>query len=465
MIDLFKGLGAKYFAAAVFSIVIMNSSSVYGADSNDDKKCDDALTEAASPASDENAVAAESKTAATPKGKASKAKKTSVPSAASSAYARLLKERGEDAMEAWTLEDFFSENPDENIALAHPFTIANAAEKAYAMLNHVPAVKAKDPMYGLKDVMVYPVVTGHPLGGGRMVVGNEEAVDALVNFLGSLARGDRSGKAFGFPGPAGTGKTELLYVIDNVEKNLAKTEPQFKQFSYRWKNLNEIPILQHMFKFDRTTGKPISKWIDPDMPRSPFTLLRQDMKEELADSLIPKIRRKWGMTISKGWLKAEPKSRAIIRAILQHKYPEIAQGLMNENDLTREEYISAISEFMVIVPKSTVQNKVEPQIIRAQGEDPNFEALFARPNLMRQAFYSGGEMGDLAVDYSGQVFQQDGGLLMLDELYRNPESLLNILLEVKQNRMVQTDYGDPVEVDIVPIWNSNDEKTPEVQKY
>lgn len=374
----------------------------------------------------------------------------------SEAYQRILAEKGEAALRSYKLEDFLSADMSKNLAVIHPFTVANAAEKSYAMLTHVPPRMARDPLYGIKPTQVYPMLTGHELAGGRMVVGNEEALDRFVLFLGSLARGDRSGKAFGFPGPAGTGKTELLYVIDNIERNLSKQD-KYMQFSYRFRGLDKIPVLRHMFKFDRETGKPNYAWIDPDMPRSPFTLLREDMQKSVLEKTLPEIRSKWNMTISKGWTKPEPKTKAVIRAILEYKYPEIGEGIISVDDLTQEEYLAAINEFVVIVPKKTVQNKTEPQIIRAQTEDPNFEALFAKPNLLRQAFYTGGEFKDLAVDYTGQVFQQDGGLLMMDELYRNPESLLNLLLEVKQNRMVQTDYGDPVEVDIVPIWNSNDE--------
>jgi len=381
----------------------------------------------------------------------------------SAAYSRILAERPQANNRVWSLNDFFAENPDENFAVAHPFTVANAAEKTYALLMHEPPRKALDPLYGVKPTWVYPMLAGHELAGGRMVVGNEEALAALVNFLGSAARGDRSGKAIGFPGPAGTGKTELMYVVDRIERSLPNVSPKYQQYSYRFQNLHTIPFLKNMFRFDRETGNPNYKWIDPDMPRSPFTLLRDDMKEAILAKVIPQIDKKWNLTITKGWSKPEPKSKAIIKAILEHRYPEIAEGLISENDLSAEEYLSAISEYLVIVPKLTVQNKTEAQIIRAQTEDPNFEALFARPNLLRQAFYSSGEYRDLAIDYTGQVFQQDGSLLMMDELYRNPPSFLNLLLEVKQNRMVQTDYSEPVEVDVVPVWNSNDESIEKAQ--
>lgn len=355
----------------------------------------------------------------------------------------------------WSLQNFFSQDDATNLAIQHPFTVANAAEKMHALLTYRKPVASADPLYGIRPTVVYPILTGDPLAGGRRIVGNEEALDALVQFTGSMARGDRSGKAFGFPGPAGTGKTELLYVIDNVQKNLSRQDPRFREFSYRFRNLETIPFLRNMFRIDRESGRPSYAYIDPDIPRSPFTLLREDMQRQVLERALPSIRRLHGLTVTRGWTKPEPKTRAIIRAILEHKYPEIAEGQMTPDDLTPEQYMAAINEYIVVVPKETIQRRVEPQIIRAQTDDPNYEALFARPNLLRQAFYSGGEAKDLGVDYNGQVFQQDGGFLMMDELYRNPAAFLNLLLEVKQNRMVQTDYGDPVEIDIVPLWNSN----------
>lgn len=449
-----KAVNFSRVTLAIFTMLFALTTQVSFANENGgkDESCDTNLTGAgqtpAAPATTSKAKAP---------AKAAKAAATPAKGAGSSAYQRIMRERGQVPLRAWTLADFFSDDEASNLALSHPFTVANAAEKAYALLTYKPPQKTKDPLYNIKPTQVYPLLTGDPLAGGRMVIGNEEALDSLVSFIGSKARGDRSGKAIGFPGPAGTGKTELLYVIDQVERNLGRTEDKFRQFSYRWVGLDKVPALKKMFIFDKATGEPNYRFIDPDMPRSPFTLLRDDMKASILAKLLPKIRQKWNMTISKGWTKTEPKSAAIITAILEDTYPEIAEGLIKVSDLTEEEYLGAISKYIVIVPKEVVQQKVEPQIIRAQSDDPNFEALFARPNLLRQAFYAGGKFKDLGVDYVGQVFQQDGGLLMFDELYRNSGPFLNILLEVKQNAMVQTDYGDPVEIDAVPIWNSNDE--------
>lgn len=354
----------------------------------------------------------------------------------------------------WTLWSFLVSDPAQNLAIQHPFTLANAAEKAYALITHVPYRMAMDPLYKVKKVPVYPTLSGeHPASGGRMVVGQEETIAAFVAFLGSVARGDRSGMSLGIPGPAGTGKTELLYVLDQLEKNLGK-EDKYKQLSYRFKGLYNIPHLRYLFKW--IDGKPVSEYFDPELPRSPFTLLREDMQERVLATARPMIQSKWNMTITEGWHEPEPKTDEIIRAIFEHHYPEIAEGKMTVHDLSEQEYLDTLSKYVIIVPKTLVQPQMkEANVIRAQTENANFNALFVAPNIGRLNIY--GNRSAFSVDYTGQIVQQDGRLLMFDELFRNGHDLLNVLLEVIQNRIVSVDWGRPVHLDTLPVWNSNDE--------
>ena len=188
------------------------------------------------------------------------------------------------------------------------------------------------------------------------------------------------------------------------------------------------------------------------------------MQDEVLAKVIPQIKSKFKMTMGDGWKLPEPKSEEVIRIILEHTYPELATGGRTVDQLSRAEYIDAISKFLVIVPKSVIrQYRSEPTIIRAQTDNPNYQALFAAPNVARAAFY--GYESPFGVDYNGQVFQQeDEDLGMNDEMLRNPPELLNIYLELFQNRIAATDYGKPVQLDIVPVWNSNDESIERAQQ-
>lgn len=354
----------------------------------------------------------------------------------------------------WTLKNFLEVDPEKNLAIQHPFTLANAAEKAYAVIMHVPPRDALDPLYKVSPVKVYPMLSGeHPATEGRMVVGQEDAISAFVGFLYSVARGDRSGKTLGFPGPAGTGKTELLYVLSNLEKNLGK-EDKYKQFSYRWKNLQNIPYLSPLIKVK--DGQLLTEFFDPDLPRSPFTLLRSDMQERVLRDSKSAIRSRHSIIISEGWTHPEPKSAEIIRRIFEFHFPDIAHGRRTIDDLTEDEYLNTLSQYVVIVPKRQMRPvRPEPDIIRAQTDNPNYQALVVAPNVARAHLF--GSQSPLAIDYTGKIIQQDGGLLMFDELFRNPPEFLNLLLEIIQNHVAETDFGTPIKLDVVPIWNSNDE--------
>jgi hypothetical protein len=358
--------------------------------------------------------------------------------------------------EGWTLSSFFEADPERNLAIKHPFSIANAAEKAYALIMHEPPRDALDPLYRVSPVKIYPMLSGeHPATEGRMVVGQEEAVAAFVSTLHSIARGDRSGMTLGFPGPAGTGKTELLYVLANLEKNLGR-EDKYKQFSYRWRGLENIPYLRPLVPM--RNGAQSVEYFDPDLPRSPFTLLRHDMQKRILDSSRGPIRTRHGVLISEGWGNPEPKSAEIIRRIFEHHFPKIADGKLSVEDLSEQQYIETLSQYVVIVPKRLLRPvRVEPDIIRAQTENPNYQALVVSPNVIRAHHFPNGYQNPLSVDYTGKIVQLDGGLLMMDELFRNPGEFLNLLLEVIQNHVIETEYGPPIKLDIVPIWNANDE--------
>lgn len=366
----------------------------------------------------------------------------------------------EDALVAkhrhFNLIDFVDVENDSNPAFTRPMTVMNAAEKTYAQFMLIQPRRSRDPLFRNDPVMVYPVFTGELAeAGSRLVVGQERAIQSMVEFVGSLARGDKSGKAWGAPGPGGTGKTELMYVAANIAKNLDRTNPVFKEYSYRFKNLHEIPFLQPLVSVGRDGYRT---FYDPDIKRSPFTLLREDIQDEIIARATEEIENRHGMIMSRGWKGAEPKSRAILKAIFEHLYPQYSEGTVTIDDLSREEYLDFVKKldrYVVVVPKASLLPHGEPKVFRLQAEDPNEQALFAATNTLNSVRY--GANSPFAVDYTGQLFRLDGGILMMDELYRNPQSLLGRLLEVVQNQIIQTDSGEAVQLDIVPIWNSNDE--------
>ncbi|MBK7844238.1 MAG: hypothetical protein IPJ71_11165 [Bdellovibrionales bacterium] len=94
-------------------------------------------------------------------------------------------------------------------------------------------------------------------------------------------------------------------------------------------------------------------------------------------------------------------------------------------------------------------------MIRAQPLEANLTRIFASPNMRNAANL--GANHPLATDYTGSFFRADGRPVGVDELYRNGPDMLNALLEVVQNGIVQTDYGQAVLTDSLVIWTSNNE--------
>ncbi|MCB0362749.1 MAG: hypothetical protein KDD35_08500, partial [Bdellovibrionales bacterium] len=209
----------------------------------------------------------------------------------------------------------------------------------------------------------------------------------------------------------------------------------------------------------------LEEFYDPDLPRSPFTLLRRDRQDAILRHVKPLIHSRYKMAVSKGWTDPEPKSRSILQKIFEFVFPQYSNGSKTINQLSNEEYdefLTRLNEYVVVVPRERLAPDHEPRIFRNQTDDPNMSALFAAPNLRMQALVE--YNSPFAVDYKGQLFLMDGRLAMIDEMYRNPPSLLNILLELFQNQILQTDYGTSVYVDMVPVWNSNDESIAEASE-
>ena len=363
----------------------------------------------------------------------------------------------------WTLDSFFDSDPDKNLALKHPLVLANAAEKAYALIMHRAPRVALDPLYKVRQVQIFPMLAGEDdATGGRRVVGQEFALESFVAFLHSAARGDRMGKTLGFPGPAGTGKTELFYVLDRIERTLGQQD-KYKTMSYRFRNLYKLPRYHKITRYSEGPGGTKiaqQEFFNPEFPRSPFTLLRPDMQKKLLDDLRPKIKGRFNILISNSWTEPEPKTREFIREIFEHEYPEIRDGRASIDDVPAEDYLRILNEYVVIVPRETVRpRRIEAMMLDPQSENANIGAWYASENMGRKLEWTADS--EMAFDYTGKIYKFDGQLLPYNELFRNPGELLNMQLEMFQNQIAMGDVGFPVHMDTFAIWNANDESIEE----
>lgn len=361
----------------------------------------------------------------------------------------------EEAQILFELTDFLKlgsqANLAENPAVKYPYLIMNSAERAVGLIYSTPPQRSRDPLFKRRPVEIFPTLSGVlPESENRGVVGQEGPIAAVVQFMVAKANGQNVGKSPGVPGPAGTGKTEFLVALDKLQKNLPKKRPIFREFSYVWKDLDKIPSLAQV----RTASL-----VSPQIPRSPFTLLRSDIQNEIFAEVLPEIRGRHKFIVSNGWTEPEPHSVFYLTELFHHYFPKYRLGTGSIDDLSRDEYLwflEKLNEHVVIVPRSSIVPEAkEPLMIRAQPLEANLTRIFASPNMRNAA--SLGANHPLATDYTGSFFRADGRPVGVDELYRNGPDMLNALLEVVQNGIVQTDYGQAVLTDSLVIWTSNNE--------
>ncbi len=246
----------------------------------------------------------------------------------------------------------------------------------------------------------------------------------MGHLLGSISqdahRSEPSGMAFNMRGSTGTGKTEALYVIDNLSRYFEGRFPEFYRHTFEWVGLDQIEYL-----------KPLAKsspgGIFPNqMKRSPLVLLHPVHRKALHEKNAEFILAKTGF-MPRDRIARDPQTEEIIRAIMKHY-----MTLNKLKTLTAEQYLQFLAPHVKIV-RRIVNLETPAQVIEHQEVDPRPEQLFISPNPLRSVIYAGTA---LAYDYTGLVLQQDGGVLVLNEFYRNHPGLRSKFIELMQNRRV-----------------------------
>lgn len=363
-----------------------------------------------------------------------------------------------------TLAEIANLNVTENHPVVlHPFTIMNSWERTNAIGKFLPPVAVKKPLFGVGQQVVYPVFhRGLAEADHRLVVGQESSVSAFMSAAGSRANGEKMGIVVGMPGPPGTGKTEIGYIVTALSKNLGKSDSRFRTLSFQWRNLHEIPFLRPLVGLPMNAdpkAQPTIKYLAPPMLRSPFTLLREQNQASLLQVAGPKIRQVAGMTVTEGWTEPDPWSKAILQALLEHYFPDFEGGRGTQDDLTDEEYaefLKHLDHHIVVVDreniaKDSIGNRI---VFNPQTGDYN-EAHVTGETVIANAYHYGANHV-FAFDFAGAIPRADGGVLLFDELFRNEISLRERLLNLFQNSVLQVG-SHSVKLDLAMVWNANDE--------
>lgn len=353
--------------------------------------------------------------------------------------------------ESHSLASIVDPNPATNLIAKHPLVAMSAFQRAYAWSIYKGQKRIPDPRWRAGKVTIYPVFsTRSPETGGRKIVGQYEQIQTVVDYFRAGSRGDGStSKMPLFTGPAGTGKTELLSILALVARNLAMNNPQYFLYTFEWKDLHNIPVLRDLIgaKRDRD-GNYSSEPRRSALQRSPLVLLPHGLQKKVLEVAKASVVDMIGYE-PRPMLNMDPQDEEIRNAVLQH-----ALSTKAIPDLSEANVVKALSEYVTIRRRMFVGGKEFP-IIAAQGRDVNYNQLFTGENA--PVMVTRGSDNAFAHHLNGKVLAGDGGPLLLDEFFRNPEALRDVFLGVVESRRVDRGGAPPVHLDSVILGATNDE--------
>lgn len=356
--------------------------------------------------------------------------------------------------EVYSLEEFLKNE----VFQKSPINLLHASQKAKAWLNSVQPYQIIDPVYGVDKITIYPVLSGGnqvamELTDGRRIIGNFKSLEQVADNIKSAADGaPGGGKVLVLSGTSGTGKSEFPKVFGNVARNLSRQNEKFYQYSFQFKNLNEIPGI---FPFVKTrivkgaNGKEYMTPIKAPMNDSPFVLLPTSVQKQILADAKSSVSEMLGPNSSpKPYAGMDPETKFYIKEILRH------EGVKNDADFDKN-YIKAINKYVEVVRLDPSDSGLFT-IVGNQGRDVDLSALVAKRNLMATVA-GAGDSHPLAYNYNGRMTQAHGGVLLLDELLRNDQNFLDFLLTLFEERALQLDGSSLIPVDALVMTATNTE--------
>lgn len=342
--------------------------------------------------------------------------------------------------EAYTLDDLPS------MMKAYPTLAMNAAQLYAGILRRYPARVIRDPSYRVSKMLEYPLFAdGVKETGGLRIIGQHEAIDSFADWVQGRAEGRRSSKMFVFLGPAGTGKTQVLNMIDRANAYIAMTEDP--QFTFEFTEaIGNVPALRPLVGKARELGMPLLRYIGGN--RSPLVLVPPSMQKALTDMASPEVQKRIGAR-AMPFLTPTPQTLEVVKMIVAHEMKE--RGIVGAP--SQREYYEMIKPYVRIVRRA--YDLDQPSVIvRVQGKSPELGPLLVQENLQLSTWYT--PASALSYHYNGQIVRAGPGLLM-DEFRRQDNGLRNIFLEVVQNGVVEYAGAPPIALDVVPVAADNDE--------
>lgn len=378
--------------------------------------------------------------------KRSRSAKSPKSAACIASVAGTTKYGGRDAFKTYKLKDLFGKD---GLVATHPLLGMDAAQRATFVLQHTPSRKIMDPIYGVRQLTYYPILSEPSAAtGNRYIVGQFEALSDLGDLLISGSSGDQTlrKKTIGIVGPSGTGKTELGKVITAPLQRLSNSNPHYKRFSFRFVGLERIPWFVN--RLPKTEGT--ITW-DHQMGRSPLILVPEEMQREiLEDASSAEIKSKLRSTL-RVFNIPDPHSEFIVTKILDH---EIRARKLDPDAITNQDVLEILNDYVEVFPIPPTLSEPD-RVIRLLGDNPNWhEYLSAEVTWLSMTL---GLACPLAYQYSGKILRRDGEIIAIDEFNRNPQDVRDKFLDMSQNRVADHGGAPAVQFDSLMMAMDNDE--------
>lgn len=353
-------------------------------------------------------------------------------------------------IEEYTIDDLLNSDPAKNLAVKHPTIVMDAAQKFWQAIKHYPISTIKDPAYGVTTHTYYSIFSdGVPAANGRYVRGQYDVIQTVAKFIEKRGSGQDKGSMQLLYGPPGTGKTETLNLLATVIANLSTTEPDFYQFTYKWKGLEEIPTLKPLVRED---GEELYV---QTLQNSPLVILPRSVQDKVIAIATPRVLELTGFNPSP-FRTADPQNQEILNLLIKHY-----ANLEGKKSLTDAEIVNILRKHLRIVRR--LRNADQPtEVVRYPGKYPDMAEILISPNVSMREVFS--PSSSFAYNYTGIIGRANGGGLLGDEFFRWPSDLRNSFLDIAQNGNMQYGGAPAVTLDIVPILSSNDENVDEAKE-
>jgi predicted Ser/Thr protein kinase len=356
------------------------------------------------------------------------------------------------------LVEYLYQDTNKNLAISSPLDLMNAYQVAASLIRYGKAHRIPNPEYGGGNVNHYTVFSdGIPEAGGKKIIEQYDAIQALVDYIYAGARGDGSAKKMlTYKGPAGTGKTEFLLILGKVLENLTANNPEYVMHTYEWKNLREIPELYPILNLqsDGANGQFEHPFRCP-LNHSPFVLLPEQYQNEVLKMAGDHATKLAGANASPN-RKPCPQCHKIRESLLKH-----AMKKLNKDHLTTEEIVTTLNSYTNVVRYIPGKDGTMAKM-NAEGKDVDYQGLFMAPNPFLMTTFGAGH--PFSYFYNGKVLRGERGFLMTDEFYRNVPELRDTFLEITENRQVTRGGSPVISIDTVMIAASNNESIDEAKE-